>query len=108
MAIEEAAEKLAKCAASYSAASRNQVGIGVPERATASAVAASRTVVVASEASASVASAASVAFVACEELDGAAPGALATVVAPWWAMRDRISSLSLVVVEWRKQRLGMA
>lgn len=83
MAIEEAAEKSAKCAVSYSAASRNQVGIGAPGRATASAVAASRRVAAASEASASVvASAAFVAFVAYEELDGAALGALATVVAP--------------------------
>jgi hypothetical protein len=82
MAIEAAAEKLAKCAVAYSEASRNQVGVGAPGQATASAAAASRTVAAASEASASVASAAFVAFVACEELDGAAPGALATVVAP--------------------------
>jgi hypothetical protein len=83
MAIEAAAEKLAKCAVAYSEASRSQVGVGAPGQATASAVAASRRVAAASEASASVvASAASVAFVACEELDGVAPGALATVVAP--------------------------
>jgi hypothetical protein len=98
MAIEgPEAGKSAKCAVAYSEASRNQVEVevevGARRRATASAAAASRTVAAASGASASA-----VASAAYEELDGVAPGALATVVAPWWAMRDRISSLSWAVI----------
>jgi hypothetical protein len=100
MAIGARAEgRLEKCAVAYLEASRSQAGVGARWRATASAAAASRRVAVASGASASVAaSAAFVAFAACEELDAVAPGALVTVVAPWWAMRDRISSFSRAVI----------
>jgi hypothetical protein len=91
MAIEEVEGKSAKCAVACSEASRNPAEVEALRRAMASDAAASRTVAAAFEASAFAASAASVAFVVNEELGGVAPGALAIVVVPWWAIRDRIS-----------------
>lgn len=79
----------AKCAAACSGESDSQVEECRRARVSANAAAAASTTAVA----ASVAFASVAAFVACEKLDGAAPGAPGIAVAPLWEKRGLVSRL---------------